>query len=203
MPPDILDFAFSMRPLRVSSFLASSTQQIHSLRASGVISSHSLATFGVAEIIFRRSAGSLCTTPSESLVVISSSISLLAAFQNIARLTIKRLADSFQCGEADGFCLAVFEDGDVGHGDPDFFGKLGDAHLPFCEHHVYVDDDCHGYTVRSFSSFMRMALWRSFWRSPANTAMTSEANMITKPIRMTPGASSMSAAWNMYGRPSV
>lgn len=47
----------------VCDFLASSTQQIHSLRASGVIISHSASTVLSAVRAFRRSGGTLCTVP--------------------------------------------------------------------------------------------------------------------------------------------
>jgi hypothetical protein len=41
------------------------TQQIHSLRASGVISSHAASATGLEVRVFRKSAGILCTTPPE------------------------------------------------------------------------------------------------------------------------------------------
>src|SRR4051812_12257503 len=49
----------------VSSFLTEMVQQIHSLRASGVMSSHVSFAFASDASAFRRSAGSLCTTPAE------------------------------------------------------------------------------------------------------------------------------------------
>lgn len=49
----------------VSSLLTDSTQQIHSLRASGVISSQSERAFGDAVRFFFKSAGNLCTVPPE------------------------------------------------------------------------------------------------------------------------------------------
>jgi hypothetical protein len=49
----------------VSSFLTEMVQQIHSLRASGVMSSHGARAFASDASAFRRSAGRLCTTPSE------------------------------------------------------------------------------------------------------------------------------------------
>src|SRR3989344_4945180 len=53
----------SIRWLLVSGFLADSIQQIHSLRARGVISSHT-ARAALAEVrVFCKSAGILCTTP--------------------------------------------------------------------------------------------------------------------------------------------
>lgn len=54
----------SIRRLLVSGFFASRTQQIHSLRASGVMSSHAARAVGEEARVFRKSAGTLCTTPS-------------------------------------------------------------------------------------------------------------------------------------------
>jgi hypothetical protein len=47
----------------VSGFLAESIQHIHSLRARGVISSHAASAFGSEVRGFRKSGGTLCTTP--------------------------------------------------------------------------------------------------------------------------------------------
>ena len=52
--------------LLVSGFLTETTQQIHSLRASGVISSHFARASGSEMRTFRKSAGTLCTAPGES-----------------------------------------------------------------------------------------------------------------------------------------
>src|SRR6266852_3526552 len=49
--------------LLVSGFLTEITQQIHSLRASGVISSHFARATGSEMRTFRKSAGTLCTAP--------------------------------------------------------------------------------------------------------------------------------------------
>ena len=49
----------------VSSFLTEMVQQIHSLRASGVISSEAASAFASDASPCRRAAGSLCTTPPE------------------------------------------------------------------------------------------------------------------------------------------
>jgi len=55
----------------VSSFLTKVTQQIHSLRASGVRSSH-IASAALSEVrAFRKSMGNLCTTPAEIVLLIS------------------------------------------------------------------------------------------------------------------------------------
>src|SRR3989344_2946729 len=48
---------------RVSCFLADRIQQIHSLRASGVISSHTVRAVGEEVRTFRKSVGIVCTTP--------------------------------------------------------------------------------------------------------------------------------------------
>src|SRR3984957_15722718 len=60
-----LEQPHSIRRLRVSAFLADSIQQIHSLRASGVISSHAVKACGSHPSAFFKSAGSSCTTPPE------------------------------------------------------------------------------------------------------------------------------------------
>lgn len=63
MPPRIFENPFLILISRVSAFLASSTQQIHSFRASGVMSSQIASTFGSAARALRRSAGRSCTVP--------------------------------------------------------------------------------------------------------------------------------------------
>jgi hypothetical protein len=60
MPLRILSSPTLMRWRLVSSFLADVTQQIHSLRASGVISAHTSVTIGSDPIASRKSAGILC-----------------------------------------------------------------------------------------------------------------------------------------------
>ena len=49
-----------MRIVLVSAFLPEVTQQIHSLRESGVISSHTASAFGEESRAFCKSAGTLC-----------------------------------------------------------------------------------------------------------------------------------------------
>ena len=58
----LLNITFILRS-RVSDFTADSIQQIHSLRASGVMSSHIASILGVTRRIFLRSAGILWTVP--------------------------------------------------------------------------------------------------------------------------------------------
>jgi hypothetical protein len=63
MPPLSFESAFLIRISLVSAFLPEMTQQIHSLRARGVISSHTARASGTEVRVFRKSAGILCTTP--------------------------------------------------------------------------------------------------------------------------------------------
>ena len=51
---------------RVSGVLTETVQQIHSLRASGVMSSHFASAFGEATRAFRKSAGSACAVPEDA-----------------------------------------------------------------------------------------------------------------------------------------
>jgi hypothetical protein len=51
--------------LRVSGFLTEITQQIHSFRASGVMSSHFARATASEARVFRNSAGTRCTGPEE------------------------------------------------------------------------------------------------------------------------------------------
>lgn len=69
MPLCILDLPTSILRCLVSGFLASSTQHIHSLRASGVMSCHIASIVLSANIAFRKSSGSLCAVPSASCVM--------------------------------------------------------------------------------------------------------------------------------------
>lgn len=62
MPPDNLDIPFLMRVTRVSASLPEMTQQIHSLRAKGVMSFHTASALGDAAIAFLKSAGRACTS---------------------------------------------------------------------------------------------------------------------------------------------
>ena len=52
-----------MRRFLVSSFLAEVTQQIHSLRANGLISAHTLLAAASEAIAALKSAGRRCTAP--------------------------------------------------------------------------------------------------------------------------------------------
>src|SRR5580658_1162760 len=60
-----LEQPHSIRRLLVSAFFADSIQHIHSLRASGVISSHVVNARGSDVSAFLRSLGTSCTTPPE------------------------------------------------------------------------------------------------------------------------------------------
>lgn len=63
IPPPSFESAFFIRIFLVSSFLPDVTQHIHSLRASGVMSSHTACAAGLETRALRRSAGSVCTMP--------------------------------------------------------------------------------------------------------------------------------------------
>jgi hypothetical protein len=62
-PSSSSSWARRMRRSRVVSCLASSTQQMNSLRARGVMSFQAWSAVALAISAWRRSAGSLCTTP--------------------------------------------------------------------------------------------------------------------------------------------
>jgi hypothetical protein len=63
IPPRILSMPTSMRLFLVDSFLADVTQQIHSFRASGVISAQSLLAAALDAMALRKSVGSSWTVP--------------------------------------------------------------------------------------------------------------------------------------------
>src|SRR5262249_20640940 len=91
---------------------------------------------------------------------------------------------------------AVFQDGNVGHRDAHFFGKLGDAHLPLRQHDVDVDDDCHAgsrYTVKSFSDFISTAFCKIRSNSAAAAATTIEGKVMRMRIKIPAGRSSGSS----------
>jgi hypothetical protein len=64
---------------RVSGFLTETTQQIHSLRASDVISSHFARAIASARRAFRKSPGTLCTAPEEMAFLVMDFILLCYA----------------------------------------------------------------------------------------------------------------------------
>jgi hypothetical protein len=63
MPLRILSRPTVIRRFLVSSFLADVTQQIHSLRASGVMSAHTSLAMESASMALRKSAGIRCIMP--------------------------------------------------------------------------------------------------------------------------------------------
>src|SRR3989338_7039533 len=71
MPPLSFESPFLIRISRVCAFLPDITQQIHSLRASGVTSSHTARAFGVAMMAFCQSVGIVCTVPPASLFLVT------------------------------------------------------------------------------------------------------------------------------------
>ena len=95
-----------MCSLLVSGFLTEMAQQIHSLRASGVRLSHAASAFGSEVKASRKSAGTLCTTPSEiSFLVIRpfQKLSDMRYFNTICRalylsVPILQYFQQFCCG---------------------------------------------------------------------------------------------------------
>lgn len=61
MPLLSFEMDLAMRIFLVSAFFPEVTQQIHSLRASGVMSSHATRAVGAEAMALRKSVGSLCT----------------------------------------------------------------------------------------------------------------------------------------------
>ena len=77
IPWRILSRPTAIRWVLVSSFLAEVTQQIHSLRASGVISVQTLFTIESESMAFLKSAGRVCTGPAGvSFLVISNNVKI-------------------------------------------------------------------------------------------------------------------------------
>ena len=68
MPPLIFEIPFLIRMSLVSAFLPEVSQQIHSLRARGVMSSQTASNFGSAVRTFLKSSGVLCTVPFEIFI---------------------------------------------------------------------------------------------------------------------------------------
>src|SRR5579864_7043904 len=63
-----LEQPHAIRRILVSAFFADSIQHIHSLRASGVMSSHAANTCRSDTSAFSKSLGTTCTTPLEILL---------------------------------------------------------------------------------------------------------------------------------------
>lgn len=61
MPPESFERPFLIRIPLVSACLPEVTQQIHSLRAKGVMSFHTASALGVDASAFLKSEGRLCT----------------------------------------------------------------------------------------------------------------------------------------------
>src|SRR5262245_5828965 len=87
--------------------------------------------------------------------------------------------------------MAVFEHRNIGYSNADLLRELGDAHFALGEHDIDVDNDCHTYTVRSFSDLISTAFWSIFSNTTAAVATTTEPNVINTPIIKAPAASSL------------
>jgi hypothetical protein len=73
----------TIRCALVSGFFADSIQQIHSFRASGVMSSHVANALALAVSAFFRSAGRSWTTPPEIVFLLKASLANLSPSQLI------------------------------------------------------------------------------------------------------------------------
>ena len=69
IPSMSFEHALRTWSFQVSGFLTEMVQQIHSLRASGVMSFHAASAFGEVTSAFLRSAGKACTVPEETFIV--------------------------------------------------------------------------------------------------------------------------------------
>src|SRR5215470_6778192 len=84
---------------------------------------------------------------------------IVAIFEDVAGLTVQRLADLGERVEAHALHLAAFQERDVLLGDANALGKLLGAHLAPRQHDIEIDDDRHGwpYTMAACSSAIRVA----------------------------------------------
>ena len=55
-------------------------------------------------------------------------------------MAVEGLADGIEGREADGFCVVVFEDGEVGQGDANAVGELAEGDFAARHHNVKVDE---------------------------------------------------------------
>jgi hypothetical protein len=83
--------------LLVSGFFTEITQQIHSLRARGVMSSHCARATESERRTFRKSAGTLCTTPGEIAFFVMDFHFTAAAHSVSGFLALNRVAARMLC----------------------------------------------------------------------------------------------------------
>lgn len=96
-PRASLSSATAIRLARVSGFLASSIQQINSLRASGVISSHCARMVGLAASASCRSFGALWTVPSDIFIYLVYYVRLADGLVGVPRsIFVKQLSISHE-----------------------------------------------------------------------------------------------------------
>ena len=89
IPLRILSRPTSMRRFLVSACLADITQQIHSLRARGVISPHTSFTIGSDVIALEKSTGILCTPVRNTFVLLFVILVLSSAIGYFIRTCVK------------------------------------------------------------------------------------------------------------------
>ena len=109
IPPLSFERPFLIRISLVSAFLPDVTQQIHSLRASGVISSH--AAFAVVSDIsaFRKSVGTLCTAPPDILFLVIRLFYRQAYHENVVNIKRDRRREAGGVAYAAGFAAGALE----------------------------------------------------------------------------------------------
>lgn len=74
--------------------------------------------------------------------------------QQVSGLAVEGLAQGLQRGEADGFGMAVFQDGEIGEGQVDPAGQFVQAHFPAGHHDIEIDDDRHSGLTSSDCQFV-------------------------------------------------
>lgn len=73
----------------------------------------------------------------------TSGLSTPAILEEIAGLTVQGLANGLQRGKSDTPHAAVFQQGQVGHGETNPFRQFGQAHLALGHDHIEIHDNGH------------------------------------------------------------
>ena len=89
-------------------------------------------------LLFRQVKPALWKAPLEGRSLL---LTVIAIFQQIARLTVQRLAQLGERGDTDGLGFSVFQNGHVGKRDADALGQLGHTHFSPSQHDVNVEYD--------------------------------------------------------------
>lgn len=103
-PASSSSWVLRMRRCRVTSCFASSTQQMNSLRASGVMSRHAASAAAFASNASRKSAGSLCTTPPGTRLLVTEQTTTQSSTAGQALGTARRHRSCFVGGTIASSC---------------------------------------------------------------------------------------------------